>query len=125
MENQKIINLMDNTPNQPIKFRTKNCVETNGEERGTYNTNRQIKFKTSILRSSLCDYSDVCILLSGTITVAALAAGTGNNDIQIVFKNRAAFTNCISEINNMQIGNAKYIDVVMRMYNLIEYTNNY
>ena len=60
MEYQKI-NLLENTPNQPIKFRTKKCVEINDESRGTYNTNSQIRFKTSMLRSSLCDYSDAYI----------------------------------------------------------------
>ena len=85
MEYQKIINLLDNTPNQPNKFRTKNWVEINYESCGTYNTNSQIKFKTSMLRLSLCDYSDEYILVSGTVTVAALAAGGANNNIQVVF----------------------------------------
>ena len=56
-----------------------------------------------MLRSSLCDYNDVYILVSGTITAAALATGRQNKDIQVVFKNYAAITNCISEINNTQI----------------------
>ena len=55
MEYQKIINLSDNTPNQPTKFRTKNLVEINDDLRRTYNANSQIKFKTSMLRSRLCD----------------------------------------------------------------------
>ena len=59
MEYQKIINLLDNTPNQPTKFRTKKWVEINDEVSEMYNTNSQIKFKTLMLRSSLCDYSDV------------------------------------------------------------------
>ena len=63
MEYQTIINLLDNTPNQPTKFRKKNWVEINDDARGMYNTNIQIKFKTSMLKSSLCDYSDVYILL--------------------------------------------------------------
>ena len=78
-----------------------------------------------MLRSSLWDYSDAFILVSGTITVAALAAGGGNNNIQVVFKNCAPFTDCTREINNTQIDNAKDIDAVMPMYNLIEYSNNY
>ena len=78
-----------------------------------------------MLRSSLCDYSDGYILVSGTITVEALAAGGGNNNVQQVFKNCAPFTNCISEINNTQIDNAKDIDVVMLMCNLIKYSDNY
>ena len=65
------------------------------------------------------------IHVSGTITVAALEAGGGNYGIQVVFKNCAPSTNCIREINNTQIDNAKDNDVVMAMYNLIEYSNNY
>ena len=117
--------MSDNTPNQPSKFWTKNWVEINDDSRGTYNTNSQIKFKTMMLKSGLCDYSDVYILISGIITVSELAAGGRNNNIQVVFKSCAPFTNCISEINNTEIDNAKDIDVVMPMYNLLEYSNNY
>ena len=73
-----------------------------------------------ISRLSLCNYSDAYILVSGTTTVAEIAAGGGNNSIQIIFKNCAEFTNYMSEINNTQIDNAKDINVVMPMYNLIE-----
>ena len=58
MEYQKITNLLDNVSNQPSKFRTKNQVEINDSVRGAYSPNKQIKFKTTMLRSSLCDYSD-------------------------------------------------------------------
>ena len=71
VEYQKITNLLDNTPNQPFRFRTKNWVEVIYDSRGTYNTNTQIKFKTSILRSSLCDCSDVYILMKRTISIEA------------------------------------------------------
>ena len=60
-----------------------------------------------MLSSSVCDFSDTYILVSGTITVATLAVGRGNNNLQVVFKNYATFTNCIREINNTQIDNAK------------------
>ena len=63
MEYQKIANLLDNTSNQPFKFRIKNWVEINDESRGTYYVNRQINFKTSVLRSSLFDYRDAYILV--------------------------------------------------------------
>ena len=76
------MNLLDNTPNQPSKFRTRNWVEINDDSRGTYNSNSQIKFKTSMLKSSLCDYSDSYIVVSGTISAIALAAGGGNNNIE-------------------------------------------
>ena len=68
MEYQKMIFFLENRPNQPATFRTKNWVEINDDSRGTYNINSQIKFKTFMLRSSLCDYSDAYILVSGTIT---------------------------------------------------------
>ena len=95
-------------------------VEINDDSRETYNTNSQIKYKTSMLKSSLCDYSDAYMLVSGTTKVAALAAGGGKNNIQVVFKNCAPFTNWISDIHNTQIDNAKDIDVLIPMYNLIE-----
>ena len=77
-ENQKIINLI--IIHQVL-------IEINEDARGMYHTNSQIKFKTSMWRSSLCDYSDAYILVSGTITVAALAADGGNKDIQLVYSN--------------------------------------
>ena len=95
------------------------------DARETYGTNSQIKFKTSMLNSSLCDHSDAYVLLSGTITVIELAVSGRNNGIEAVFKNCATFTDCISEINNTQMDNAKGIDVVMLMYNLKEYSNNF
>ena len=69
MEYEKIINLSDDTSNQPTKFRTKNWVEINDDARGTFNTNSQIKFKNPLLKSSLCDYSDAYILVSGIIEI--------------------------------------------------------
>ena len=128
MEYQKIANLIDETPNQPSKFRTKNWVEINDESRGAYNDNSQIKFKTTMLKSSLCDYSDAYILVKGTINVnntAAEGAAANNTNKKVIFKNCVPFTNCISEINNTQVDNAKDIDIAMSMYNLIEYSDNY
>ena len=74
MEYQKIANLIDDASNQPSNFRTKNWVEINGESRGTYNVNSLIKFKATMLKSSLCDYSDAYVLAKGTITVNNTAA---------------------------------------------------
>ena len=81
MESQKIANLIDDASNQPSKFRAKNWVEINDESRGTYNVNSQIKYKTTMLKSSLCDYIDGYILVKGTITVnnTAAADADGNN----------------------------------------------
>ena len=81
-----------------------------------------------MLRSSLCDYSDAYILVKRNITVnntAADGAAANNTNKKVIFKNCAPFTNCISKINNTRIDNAEYIDIVMQMYNLIEYNDNY
>ena len=74
MEYQKIANLIDNTSSQPSRLRTRNLVETNNESRGAYNVNSQIRIKTTMLKSSLWDYSDAYILVKGKITIA----GAGN-----------------------------------------------
>ena len=115
---------------QPSKFRTKNWVEINDESRGTYNVNSQIKFKTTMLKSSFCDYSDAYILVKGKITITGRGANAADRqaderDKSVEFKNYTPFTNFISEINNTQIDNAKDIDIVTPMYNLIEYSDNY
>ena len=129
MEYQKIANFLDSASNQPSKFRTTNWVEINDESRGAYTSN-DIKFKTTMLRSNLCDYADEYILVKGTITIT----GDGNDDAEkrldeinkgIMFKNCAPFTKCISRINNTDIDNAHDIDIVIPMYNLIEYSDNY
>ena len=114
--------------NQPTKFRTKNWVEINDKSRATYNINSQTKFKTTILRSSLCDYSDADILVKGTIAInntGATDADENNTNKKVILKIYAPFTNCISEINNTKMDEAKDIDIVMPMYNLIEYNDNY
>ena len=95
MEYQKIINFLDDTTNKPSKFRTRNCAEVNDESRGDYNdddnnnddNNNNIKFKTSIIRSGLCDYSDSFILVKGTITVpntTAAGAAVNKTDKKVV-----------------------------------------
>ena len=67
-----------------------------------------------MLKSSLCDYSNAQIPVNGTLTVAESGKGTGNNSVEVVFKNCAPFTACIGEINNTQIDNAKDINVVIQ-----------
>ena len=129
MEYQKIANLLDRTSNQPSNFRTKNWVEINHESRGTY-TRNDTKFKTTMLRFNLCDYADAYILVKGTITTA----GAENDDATkrtdergkgVTFRNSAPFTKCTSRINITHIDNPQDTDIVMPMYNLIKYTDNY
>ena len=113
MEYKKIASFVDKASNQPSKFRTKNRVEINDESRGTYSVNRQIDFKTSMLRYSLCDYSDAYILVKGNITfnnTEAADADVNNANKKAIFNNCALFTDCISKINYIQIDNAKDID---------------
>ena len=120
--------MIGDASNQLSKFRAKNWVEINDESRGTYNVNSQIKFKTTVLKSSLYDYSDAYILVKGNITVdntAPADADANNTNKMVIFKNCAPFTNCISEINNTQVDSANDIDIVISMYNLIEYSDNY
>ena len=130
MEYQKLAIFLNNTLDEPSKFRTKNWVEINDESKKLYNTGSDIKFKTTLLRSNLCDYADVYILVQGTITIT----GVGNNadarqaderNKDVIFKNCVPFTKCISRIKNTEIDNAQDIDTIMPMYNLTEYIDNY
>ena len=122
--------MLGDASNQPSKFKTKNWVEINDESRGTYNVNSQIKFKTTILKCSLCDYSDADTLVKGKITITgeaddAAATQAYERDKGVALKNCAPLINCISEINNTQMDNYKDIDIVMLLYNLLEYSDNY
>ena len=130
MEYQKIANLLESTSNNLSKFRTRNWIEINDKSRGNY-ANGNIEFKITMLRSNLCDYADSNIFVKGTITItgagdaAAAARQADEKDKEATFKNCAPFTKCISRINNTDIDNAHDIDIVMPMYNLIEYSDNY
>ena len=129
MQYQKIMILLDNTTCQSSKFRTRNWVEVNDESRGKYDSS-SIKFKASVIRWDLCDYSDVYVLVSGTITITGAgdddnAKRTDKRNKGLILKNCAPFANCMSYIINIQIDNAEYIAVVMPMYKLIEYSDNY
>ena len=108
MEYQKMINLLKNTSIQPSKFSTKNWVDL-----------------TSMLKSRLCDYSAACVLLRGIITIPNTETSVNpNNRKNIIIKKCASFTDCVSEINITQIYNDKYIDLVMPIYNSIEYNDS-
>ena len=133
MEYQKIANLLDNevalnASNKPSNFRTRNWVEINDDLMDAYSPDKQIRFKTAMLRSSLWDYSDAYILVKGNISVdntMAEGAAANNTEKKGIFKNCALFTNCISKTNNTQIDNVEYIDIVMPVYKLIEHSDNY
>ena len=125
MEYQKITNL-GTTPNKMSRFVTKKWVEVHdqlGDANDRYKPNKPIRFKTSMLRSDLCDFSDAHIVVKGTITVTD--PNDVNDDKQLALKNNAPFTSCISKINNTLINNAEDLDIVMPMYNLLEYSKNF
>ena len=106
MEFQKIANLLDSALNKASKFRTRNRVKINDDIRSAYSPNKQIRFKTTMLRYSLYDYSDAYILVKGNISVnntAAAAADPNNRNKKVIFKNCEPFTNSIGKINNTQI----------------------
>ena len=125
MKYQKIANSLNNESNKSSQFRTRNWVETNDDVRSA---DKQYRFKTAMLRSSLCDYSDAYILVKENVLLNNTAgAGTSANNVnkKVIFKNCAPFTKYISKINNTQIDDAEYIDIVIPMYNLIEHSYNY
>ena len=129
MEYQKITNLLDTTSDNVPRFITKKWVEVHdlsGSAEDRYKPSKQIRFKTSMLRSDLCDYSDAYIVVKGDITLTK-TNGRGIIDIRnrfLAFKNNAPFTNCISKINNVLIDNAEDLNIVIPMYNLLEYIKN-
>ena len=88
MKDQKIVNLLDNTPNQPYQFRVKHSVEINDDAHGTYNTNSQIKFETSVLTSILRDFRDAYIFLSRTVEKMQ----TMQQKLQIEIRNKQYLT---------------------------------
>ena len=126
MEYDKINNLLhseDNESEQLSKFVTREYVRVNSLS-NMYNENKSIRFKTCMLRSDLCDYSDAYILINGIITVA----GNNPRDRQnrpVILKNNAPFVSCITRINGELIEDADDLDIVMPMYNLLEYSKNY
>ena len=149
MEFQKIVNFFDTTSDDKDlpRFVTKKWIEVYDQSEGNYNVNKEIRIKTSMLRSDLCDFSDAYIVVKGNITVNkktftaddfeapnntvanANATNTANDNAfgekKLVFKNNAPFISCMSKINDVKIDNAEDLDIVMPMCNLLEYSKNY
>ena len=133
MEHDKINNLLlseDNENEVLSKFVTREYVRINSLL-NTYNENKSITFKKPMLRSSLCDYSDAYISVKGTITVTAPGVNNNANDIidkkirPLILKNNVPFISCITRINGELIEDADDLDIVMSMYNLLEYSKSY
>ena len=125
MEFQKIVNLLDTTSDDKDlpRFVTKKWIDVYDQSEKNYNVNKEITIKTPMLRSNLCAYSDAYIVVKGTITVTDPDNAKRNKSV--AFKNNAPFINCISKINGVKIDNVEDLDVVMLMYNLLEYSKNY
>ena len=128
MENQKIINLLDEIDTDSNHFATKKWYIINDENNTNYGVNKDtgaenpdtIKYDTRVLKPHLCDYAEAYILVDGTIR------GTGaNNNTRLALKNCAPFTKCNLEINDEHVDIAENLDIVMPMYKLIEYSDNY
>ena len=113
-----------------LNFVTREYVKVNSLS-DTYNENKSIRFKTPMLRSDLCNYSDAYILVKGTITVTANGDNNNANNVRdkrnrpLILKNNAPFVSCITRINVELIDDAEDLDIVMPMYNLLEYRKNY
>ena len=149
MEFQKTTNFLDITSdNKDLpKLVIKEWIEFYDQWEKNYNPNKEIRIKTSVLRSDLCDYSDAYISVTGniivnkktftadgfeapnnTVNIANVTNTINNNTFgekKFVFKNNVPFINCISKIDGIKIDNAEDPDVVMPMYNLLEYSKNY
>ena len=125
MEFTKIVNFLDTTSDDKDlpKFFTKKWIEVYNQSEKNYNPNKEIRFKTSMLRSDLSGFSDTYIVVKGIITVTNQNNAKRNK--AAAFKDNAPFINCISKINGVKTDNAEDLDVVMPMYNLLEYSKNY
>ena len=129
METQKIVNLLNDSDNESSmelhsKFATRKLYIINDQNNGQYGRGNEngstIKFQTKVIKPNLCDYSDAYILVTGNIKVAAIAVGTN-----VAFKNCAPFSRYVAHINDEHVETAENLDIIMPMYNLIEYSENY
>ena len=128
MENQKIINLLNKSDTNSRHFATKKWYIINDENNTNYGVNKDtgagapdtIKYDTRVLKPNLCDYAEAYILVDGTIR-----ATNAVNATRLALKNCAPFTKCNLEINDEHVDAAGNLDIVMPMYNLIEYSDNY
>ena len=120
METQKFSNLLNSSENEYSKFATKKWYVIDSESKGNYSHENPIKFLTSSLESSLCDYSDSYVLVTGNIDVPG-----ADNNAKVALKNCAPFRKCWTEINYTFIDEAEHINIATPMCNLIEYSDNY
>ena len=118
METQKVLNLLNDSDNESSKFATRKWYIINDQNKGQYDSTT--KFETKVIKPNLCDYSDAYILVTGDIKVADVAANTN-----VSFKNCAPFSRCVTHINDEHVETAENLDIIMNLYNLHEYSDNY
>ena len=114
MEFNKINNLLDSEHDEVPRFITKKWIEVQSQSGNTYNTSKPIRFKTSRLRSDLCDYSDAYVWVKGKITITN-QNDNANFNKELTLKNNAPFISCISKFNGILVENAEDLDIVMPM----------
>ena len=120
METQKIVNLLNGSDNENSKFATTKWSIIDSQSKRSYSHKNSIKFLTSSLESSLCDYSDAYFLVTRNIAITG-----GKANATAAFKNCASFKECRREKNETFVEETEHINIAMLMYNLIEYINNY
>ena len=124
METQKIANLLGNADKESLKSATRKWYVINDQSNTDYGDGDEngatIKFETKVIKSNLCDYSEAYILVTGDITAA-----NGDANTKVAFKDCAPFTKCVTHKNDEHVDNAHNLDIVMPVYNLIEYSDNY
>ena len=124
MEAQKIINILEESDDDILKFATGKWYIINDQNNGIYGKGDEndstIKLNTEVIKPNLCDYSDAYILVTGNIAVV-----NGNQNTLFSFKNCSTFTRCVTHINDENVETADNLDIVMNLYNLIEYSDNY
>ena len=124
METQKIVNLLNDSEKLNSKFATRKWYIINDQSNGEYgignDNDSTIKSETKVIKPNLCDYSDACILVTGNIKFTGIAT-----DTNVAFKNCAPFTSCVTHVNDEHVETAENLDIIMALYNLIEYSDNY
>ena len=120
----KIVNLLNDSENESSKFATRKWYIINDQNNGQYGrgngNDSTIIFETKVIKPNLCDYSDAYILVTGDLKVTGIAA-----DTNVAFRNCATFTRCVTHIKDEHVETVENLDIIMPMYNLIEYSDNY
>ena len=124
METQKIVNLLNDSDNESSNFATRKWYIINDQNNGQYGEGNEndstIKFETKLIKPNLSDYSDAYIFVTGDITAADANVNTGG-----AFKNCAPFRRCVTHTNYEHVKTTETLDIIMPMYDLLEYSDNY